>query len=111
MNRQPRTLSGLLSDRTALRARFELVRLQTQTQTQTQTRDTFTVVRSSPRLTETGRFLVDMRGDTIAEWTDDENVHDAVAALATEAAVAHRLRWRLRHLRRCRCGCGPPPPT
>ncbi|MET9542728.1 hypothetical protein ABZY16_35415 [Streptomyces sp. NPDC006553] len=40
-----------------------------------------------------------MRGDTIAEWTDDEKVHDAVAALATEAAVAHRLRWRLRHLR------------
>ena len=36
-----------------------------------------------------------MRGDTIAEWTDDENVHDAVAALAAEAAVAHRLR----HLR------------
>ncbi|MEU5757117.1 HEXXH motif-containing putative peptide modification protein [Streptomyces sp. NPDC047829] len=75
------------------RAQFELVHWRAQS------RDVFTVLRSSPRLTETGRFFVDMMGDTIAAWADDETVPDAVTALAMEAAVAHRLRWRLRHLR------------
>ncbi|MFC9399127.1 HEXXH motif-containing putative peptide modification protein [Streptomyces sp. NPDC057027] len=75
------------------RAHFRLVHWQAQT------RDTFTVLRSYPGLTETGRFFVDMMGDTIATWTDDEGIPDGVAVPAMEAAVAHRVRWRLRHLR------------
>ncbi|MFF2778592.1 HEXXH motif-containing putative peptide modification protein [Streptomyces sp. NPDC058052] len=69
-------------------AQFELAYLQAQT------RDVFTALRESPKLTEAGRFFV----DTIMTWTDDEDVPDGVRALAMEAAVAHRVRWRLRHL-------------
>jgi len=66
----------------------------------TQTRDAFTELRSSPRLTEAGRNFTALMGDTITTWTDSVlAVPDHVATLATEAVVAHRMHWRLHHLR------------
>ncbi|MFC9590018.1 hypothetical protein ACFTUC_09610 [Streptomyces sp. NPDC056944] len=88
-----RRIVSRASGRTLRRAQFQLAHWQAQT------RDTFTTLRSYPRLTETGQFFVDMMGDTITARTDGEGIPEDVAARVMDAAVAHPVRRRLRHLR------------
>ncbi|MFH9066015.1 aKG-HExxH-type peptide beta-hydroxylase [Streptomyces coeruleorubidus] len=53
---------------------------------------------SAARLTAAGRELIDGLGDPTARWTVPTAVPEEITALATEAAVAHRVRWRLHHV-------------
>ncbi|WP_329375252.1 aKG-HExxH-type peptide beta-hydroxylase [Streptomyces sp. NBC_01483] len=78
---------------TLRRAQFQLVHWRTQTL------EAYTALRSSPRLTGTGRDFVRLMGDTTAAWTEHPAVPGDVMVLAEEAVVAHRTRWRLHHLR------------
>ncbi|MFF5406813.1 HEXXH motif-containing putative peptide modification protein [Streptomyces misionensis] len=65
-----------------------------------QTADAFTELQSSPRLTEAGRNFAALMGDTVATWSENAAaVPESIAMLAMEAVVAHRVRWRLHHLR------------
>ena len=75
------------------RAQFQLVYWRTQTL------DAYTALRSSPRLTAKGLEFVQMMGDTTAAWTEHPVVPTDVTTLAQEAAAAHRVLWRLHHLR------------
>ncbi|WNM32074.1 HEXXH motif-containing putative peptide modification protein [Streptomyces sp. Li-HN-5-11] len=74
------------------RARFELAYWRAQL------RDTHALLRTSPRWTTAGsHFLARMHASGLL-W-DDEHVPEEIAALAAEAVVDHRSRWRLHHLR------------
>lgn len=53
---------------------------------------------STARLTDSGRELIAGLGDRTARWTVPAAVPEEITALATEAAVAHRVRWRLHHV-------------
>ncbi|WAZ25512.1 HEXXH motif-containing putative peptide modification protein [Streptomyces cinnabarinus] len=75
------------------RAQFQLVYWRTQA------RDAYSTLCLSPRLTETGRYFAALMGGTTVTWTDHEDVPEDIVTLALEGVVAHRLRWRLRHLR------------
>jgi HEXXH motif-containing protein len=59
--------------------------------------DAFTVVRSSPRLTDTGRQFVAAMADSAAAWRTEPAVPADVAGAARAAAVAHRARWEQLH--------------
>ncbi|MEV0642014.1 HEXXH motif-containing putative peptide modification protein [Streptomyces sp. NPDC050619] len=59
--------------------------------------EAFTVVKSSPRLTDTGRQFVAAMADSAAAWRAEPAVPADVAAAARAAAVAHRARWELLH--------------
>ncbi|MFF2130904.1 HEXXH motif-containing putative peptide modification protein [Streptomyces olivochromogenes] len=65
----------------------------------TQTRDAHAALSSSPRLTGQGRDFVRTMGDSAGPWSDLAAVPGDIRILAREAAVAHRTRWRLHHLR------------
>ncbi|MFF7790791.1 aKG-HExxH-type peptide beta-hydroxylase [Streptomyces sp. NPDC007991] len=59
--------------------------------------EAFTVVTSSPRLTDTGRQFVAAMADSAAAWRTEPVVPADVAEAARAAALAHRARWDLRH--------------
>ncbi|MFI7407667.1 aKG-HExxH-type peptide beta-hydroxylase [Streptomyces sp. NPDC049627] len=75
------------------RAQFQLVYWRTQAQ------DAYTALCLSPRLTEAGQYFAALMGGTTVTWTDHEDVPEDIVSLAMEAVVAHRARWRLRHMR------------
>jgi HEXXH motif-containing protein len=64
----------------------------------TQTGHAYDALCSTPHLTTAGRELLADMGVGTARWTDLAAVPEEVTALATEAVVAHRTRWRLHHL-------------
>ncbi|MER5486264.1 HEXXH motif domain-containing protein [Streptomyces sp. NPDC002812] len=64
-----------------------------------QTSDAYTTLRTSPQLTANGRLFVAMMSHAPDGWTDPGSIPGEVAALAEEAVLAHRARWRLHHLR------------
>jgi HEXXH motif-containing protein len=59
--------------------------------------EAFTVVRSSPRLTDTGRQFVAAMADSAAAWRAAPAVPADVAEVARAAALAHRDRWEQLH--------------
>ncbi|MFE9643341.1 HEXXH motif-containing putative peptide modification protein [Streptomyces sp. NPDC006365] len=63
-----------------------------------QTREAYEALRSSRRLTEAGREFTARMGAGMAQARYPTAVPDEVTALAEEAVVAHRIRWRLHHL-------------
>ncbi|MFC9504501.1 aKG-HExxH-type peptide beta-hydroxylase [Streptomyces sp. NPDC057002] len=65
----------------------------------TQAGQAFEALASTAHLTACGWELLAGLGNRTARWTDPTAVPEDVTALATEAAVAHRVRWRLHHLR------------
>ncbi|MFE5598427.1 HEXXH motif-containing putative peptide modification protein [Streptomyces coelicoflavus] len=74
------------------RAQFQLLYWRAQTQ------EAYAALRSSRRLTVTGREFVTRMGAGLAQAKNPMAVPNDVAALAEEAIVAHRIRWRLHHL-------------
>ncbi|MCT9141294.1 aKG-HExxH-type peptide beta-hydroxylase [Streptomyces violarus] len=64
----------------------------------TQVRHAYDALCSTPHLTTSGRELLAEMEVGTARWTDLAAVPEEVTALATEAVVAHRTRWRLHHL-------------
>ncbi|QES47352.1 ATP/GTP-binding protein [Streptomyces venezuelae] len=64
-----------------------------------QTLDAYAVLCASPRLTETGRQFTAMMRESTDSWTDHTAVPYELAALASDAVLTHRVRWRLHHLR------------
>ncbi|MFF7731683.1 aKG-HExxH-type peptide beta-hydroxylase [Streptomyces sp. NPDC007984] len=64
----------------------------------TQTRHAYEALSSTAHLTAAGRELVSSLGDRMARWTDSPAVPEEVTEPATDAVVAHRVRWRLHHL-------------
>ncbi|MEU6657909.1 HEXXH motif-containing putative peptide modification protein [Streptomyces sp. NPDC046821] len=75
------------------RAEFQFVHWRTQTS------DAYVALRSSPKLTQTGREFTALMGDSATAWTDHETIPDNVTMLAAEAVTAHRSRWRMHYLR------------
>jgi HEXXH motif-containing protein len=63
-----------------------------------QTGHAFETLSSTARLTASGRELITGLGDRTARWTVPTPVPEEITELATEAAVAHRVRWRLHHV-------------
>jgi HEXXH motif-containing protein len=63
-----------------------------------QTAEAVRSIRSAPRLTTTGRTLVDAMGSVLDTWRSDE-VDGRVSRLARLTADSHRTAWRLRHWR------------
>ncbi|MGW7427038.1 aKG-HExxH-type peptide beta-hydroxylase [Streptomyces sp. NPDC054813] len=63
-----------------------------------QTREAYEALHSSRRLTEAGREFTARMGAGMAQAQNPTAVPDEVTALAEEAVVAHRIRWRLHHL-------------
>lgn len=63
-----------------------------------QTSHAFEALSSTARLTTSGRELLAGLDDRTACWTVPEAVPEEITALATEAVVAHRIRWRLHHV-------------
>ncbi|MEU3692613.1 aKG-HExxH-type peptide beta-hydroxylase [Streptomyces narbonensis] len=74
------------------RAQFQLLYWRAQTW------EAYEELRSSRRLTGAGREFTTAMGRGMARATIPTGVPDAVAVLAEEAVVAHRMRWRLHHL-------------
>ncbi|MFD9419980.1 HEXXH motif-containing putative peptide modification protein [Streptomyces goshikiensis] len=64
-----------------------------------QTLDAYAVLCSSPHLTACGAEFTQMMRETADTWTDHVVVPEALAALATDAVLVHRVRWRVHHLR------------
>ncbi|MBB5126536.1 aKG-HExxH-type peptide beta-hydroxylase [Streptomyces griseoloalbus] len=64
----------------------------------TQTREAYEALRSSCQLTEAGRDFTARMGAVLVRAKSPTAVPDEVTALAEEAVVAHRIRWRLHHL-------------
>ncbi|MFK0045977.1 aKG-HExxH-type peptide beta-hydroxylase [Streptomyces sp. NPDC090741] len=64
-----------------------------------QTLDAYAVLCSAPHLTASGREFTRMMRETADAWTDHAVVPDALAAMADDAVLAHRVRWRMHHLR------------
>lgn len=75
------------------RAQFQLVYWRTQAQ------DAYTALRLSSSLTEAGQHFAALMGGTTVSWAEHGDVPMDIVSLAMEAVVAHRARWRLRHLR------------
>ncbi|MEU6917873.1 aKG-HExxH-type peptide beta-hydroxylase [Streptomyces olindensis] len=74
------------------RAQFELAYWRAQVW------DAYLVLRDSPRWTDVGARFVALMGTSCGLWRT-RYVPGDVAALAAEAVVDHRVRWRLHHLR------------
>lgn len=88
-----RELTGRARDRQLRRrAQFQYVYWRTQT------RHAFDALCSTPHLTTAGREFVAAMEVRTARWTDLAAAPEEVTALATEAVIAHRARWRLHHL-------------
>ncbi len=88
-----RKLALISSGERLRRAQFQL------TYWSTQTREAYVELCSSRRLTDAGEYCRGLMGRTVATWADTAPVPEDVAMLAAEAVVAHRMRWRLHHLR------------
>ncbi|MFD5871690.1 aKG-HExxH-type peptide beta-hydroxylase [Streptomyces sp. NPDC060322] len=80
------------SARLRRRAQFQLLYWRTQTW------EAYQALTSSSRLTEAGREFTARMGASMAQARNPTAVPDEVKALAEEAVVAHRMRWRLHHL-------------
>ncbi|MFH9005832.1 aKG-HExxH-type peptide beta-hydroxylase [Streptomyces afghaniensis] len=74
------------------RAQFELAYWRAQVW------DTYLVLRDSSRWTDFGARFVALMGTSCGLWRR-KHVPGDIAALAAEAVVDHRVRWRLHHLR------------
>ncbi|MFF9128379.1 aKG-HExxH-type peptide beta-hydroxylase [Streptomyces sp. NPDC014889] len=86
-------LAHSASARLRRRAQFQLLYWRAQT------REAYEALRSSRRLTEAGREFTARMGVGMAQAQNPTAVPDEVTALAEDAVVAHRIRWRLHHLR------------
>nr|WBO81651.1 HEXXH motif-containing putative peptide modification protein [Streptomyces sp. SBE_14.2] len=74
------------------RAQFQLVYWRAQAL------DAYRTLCLSPRLTDTGRYFAALMDGTTVTWNDHEDIPEDILTLALEGVVAHRVRWRLRHL-------------
>ncbi|OIK25462.1 hypothetical protein VT52_021565 [Streptomyces malaysiense] len=64
-----------------------------------QASDAHTTLLRVPRLTASGTLFATMMTQASNGWTEADPLPENVAALAEEAVLAHRVRWRLHHLR------------
>ncbi|MFG2716467.1 aKG-HExxH-type peptide beta-hydroxylase [Streptomyces goshikiensis] len=88
-----RRLARRVEGETLRRCQFQL------TYWRRQTLDAYAALCSSPHLTARGVEFTQMMHETADTWTDHAVVPDALAALATDAVLVHRVRWRVHHLR------------
>jgi HEXXH motif-containing protein len=63
-----------------------------------QTGRAVTELAGSPELTDAGRLLIEGLRATLQAWAG-ETVPDEIAAQASDSAIDHRARWRMRNLR------------